>query len=404
MAGPNPRQQAPQLSAVSPQSQALTGENMDKGESVRHNTSYDSQAHIQKQQFAGRSKHRHRKPGPHPCCHHLGVLGLGGRSNVMTRDHFVSQVHLKNFYSPALGGRKMYGTKKRTLETFPCGSEDVCRVPDGNTNQYLKEQREVEEFLKQIEPSYNRAISMCRNGEIDADTVFAVAGFASYILTCTPTSMRLNSDWLAKTVESTAVLMDKMGGIPPPPEELGGESMTELFEKGVICVDIDRKYPQALGVTTILDRTILFGNANWDILINEEPDSPFFTSDFPIAIEPSEDSRILNRLMPLAPDLAVRIRPKIERPPSDEVINFPKFSFRRYRPKRSEIREINKRIIQCAEDQVYYRDAHAWVLPFIKKHADYWIEPVTDRIPTASGELIWSSLRISKRKERGEGE
>jgi hypothetical protein len=321
----------------------------------------------------------------------------------MALDHFVSQVHLKNFYSPALGGKKMYGTKKRTMDTFPCGSEDVCRIPDGNTNNYLEEQRVVEEFLKQIEPSYNRAVSILRDGEIDADAIFTVAGFASYILTSAPAAMRLNSHWLAKTVESTAVLMDKMGKVPPPPEVLGGKSITELFEKGKIRVDIDGKYPQALGVTTILDRTLLFGNANWDILINEEPDSPFFTSDFPLAIEPSEDPRILSRLLPLAPDLSVRIRPKMEHHQLDGPINFHNFRFRRYRAKRSEIREINKRIIQCAEEQVYYRDAYDWVIPFIKKHAGYWIEPVTERIPAASGELIWSSLRISKREEEGWG-
>lgn len=314
----------------------------------------------------------------------------------MALDHFVSQVHLRKFYSPALGGKKMYGTKKHTLETFPCGSADVCRIPDGSTNDYLVEPRRVEEFLKFIEPGYNRALDICREGKPDADTVFTVAGFAAYILACAPAAMRLNSHWLAKTVESTASLLEKSKKLPSPPEVLGGKTLAELIERGTIRVDVDKKYPQALGITGILDTALRFGNANWDIIINDESDSPFFTSDFPIAIEPSDDRRILNRLMPLAPDLAIRIRPKIDRPPPDEAVHFPNFRFRRDRPQRKEIREINKRIVQCAEEQVYYRDAHEWVLPFIRKYADYRMESVAEQIPVATGELIWSSLRISR--------
>ena len=137
----------------------------------------------------------------------------------MALDHYVSQVHLRKFYSPELNQKKMYCTRKTTLDTFRCGSEDVCRIQEGSTNLYLNEQRLVEQFLKQVEPSYNRAINSFREGNLDADSVFAIAGFVSYILTCSPTSMRLNSKWLEKSVESTARLLDKTG-VYDDPEEL----------------------------------------------------------------------------------------------------------------------------------------------------------------------------------------
>jgi len=316
----------------------------------------------------------------------------------MALDHFVSQVHLKNFYSPLLGGKKMYGIKKRTLECFPCGAEDVCRITDGSTNQYLEKERCVEDFLKRIEPNYNQAIGNCRSGIFDTNTIFAVAGFASYILACAPAAMRLNSDFLAKTVESTAVLMDRADDLPPPPKEFGGRSLTELIENGTVIFEIDGKYPQALGIAGLVNRVLLFGNSDWEILINEEADSPFFTSDFPIAIEQSEDPRILNRIIPLAPNLAVRIRPKIEQPIREDALKFQNFRSRSYRPSRQEVGEINRLIVRCAEEQVYYSNARTWVLPFVQKNAGYWIEPVTARIPAASGELIWSSMRIARRQ------
>src|ERR1700685_3402274 len=74
-------------------------------------------------------------------------------------DHYVSQVHLRKFYSPLLGGERMYAMRKSDLKSFQPNSKSVCRIEDGSTNAYLKEDRAVEEFLKTIEPKYNEALS-----------------------------------------------------------------------------------------------------------------------------------------------------------------------------------------------------------------------------------------------------
>ena len=55
----------------------------------------------------------------------------------MPLDHYVSQVHLKNFYSPVLDGL-MYGIRKSDLKCFRTKSQDVCRIEDGSTNAYLR--------------------------------------------------------------------------------------------------------------------------------------------------------------------------------------------------------------------------------------------------------------------------
>jgi hypothetical protein len=60
-------------------------------------------------------------------------LSISGHSNPSAAlDHYVSQVHLRNFYSPELG-RKMYALRKSDLRAFPCRSEDVCRIEAGST-------------------------------------------------------------------------------------------------------------------------------------------------------------------------------------------------------------------------------------------------------------------------------
>jgi hypothetical protein len=47
--------------------------------------------------------------------------GADDALQVMALDHYVSQVHLKNFYSPALDGL-MYAIRKSDLKRFPTKS------------------------------------------------------------------------------------------------------------------------------------------------------------------------------------------------------------------------------------------------------------------------------------------
>lgn len=148
----------------------------------------------------------------------------------MPLDHHVSQVHLRQFYSPALDGKQMYGFRKRDGHRFPCSSKDVCRVQDGSTNEYLLKDRIIEEFLKTIEPNYNAAIAELRTGRPSRDTVYAIAGFAAYVTSCSPAAMRLHAGPLRSTVEATGKILDASGEIPRAPEALGGKSYTELIE------------------------------------------------------------------------------------------------------------------------------------------------------------------------------
>jgi hypothetical protein len=80
-------------------------------------------------------------------------------------DHYVSQVHLKRFYTPALN-ELMYAVRKSDLKRFTPRSDDVCRIDEGNTNRYLTEPRAIEEFLKPVEHRYNAAIVPWRKASL----------------------------------------------------------------------------------------------------------------------------------------------------------------------------------------------------------------------------------------------
>jgi hypothetical protein len=315
----------------------------------------------------------------------------------MPLDHYVSQVHLKNFYSPALDAL-MYAIRKSDLKKFKCNSQSVCRIENNSTNTYLTKDRAIEEFLLGVEPRYNAAVAKLRNDKIDQECIQVIAGFLSYLTCCCPAAMRVHSGPMQKMVESTAAIIDAQGVLEKSPPSLGGKSLSELLKDGAVRINVDPKYPQAIGISNIIERVSIFGNAEWEILHNADPDSPFFTSDYPVAIESTSDPRVQSKLTPLTPTLALRITPKVEMSGAKLDFSFTRFSQRQLHLKRQEVLNANRLIVQCAEDIVFYRDDHAWIDKLVEKNRYHRIEAVTSRLPHGTGYMLLSTQKIVARR------
>jgi hypothetical protein len=95
-----------------------------------------------------------------------------------------------------------------------------------------------------------------------------------------------------------------------------------------------------MGISSILERTATFGNFKWGIVLNDFGHSPLFTSDFPAAIEKTDDARILKRFVPLAPNLALRIRPDLSLDRGQADFSFRNFGFRTPRVSRQEVMNL----------------------------------------------------------------
>jgi hypothetical protein len=206
--------------------------------------------------------------------------------------------------------------------------------------------------------------------------------------------MRIQSGPLKSSVETVAAMMEARGLIPPPPKELGGESLVELLGTGAVEVKVDPKYPQAVGISSIRRSLAIFGNSRWEILLNGFNHSPFFTSDFPAAIEETRDRLIINRIVPLAPNLAIRIRPDLTIDKNLADFSFANFHCHRRSISQKEVIEINRLIVRCAEDTVFYRDDSAWVQRFIAKNRHYRVESSISKQPRRNGSLLISRLKI----------
>jgi hypothetical protein len=313
----------------------------------------------------------------------------------MALDHYISQVYLKNFYSPLLRNR-LQAIRKSDLKAFSPRAKDVCRIEEGSTNAYLKEDRAIERFLREIEPRYNAALEKLRDNTIDEECIFAIAGFAAFIVGCTPTAMRLFVKPLQKIVHTRVEILERHGKLERFLPALGGKTLVELLDNKTVQINIDTKYPQAMGIDNIIRITSIIGNSRWEILINKNQDSFFFTSDFPAAIERLNANLPTNRILPLAPDLAIRIIPdrSLERAAPD--LRFSNFRYRRRTPENGETTELNRMIVRSAEDMVFFRDTFPWIPGFIAKNRAYRIETDVQRLPLERGYLHLASQNVVK--------
>jgi len=316
----------------------------------------------------------------------------------MARDHYVSQVHLKRFYASDLGGKKMHAFRKTDGRKFICGAEDVCRTEDGNTNKFLSEPRLIEEFARLFEPKYNWACEILERGEVHPDAVFVVGSFAAFVMCCSPTGMRLGSAPHEARLPIELKLLDRAGQLDPVPPQLGQKSVAELIDEGTLVFETDARYPQAIGISRVVELVKGYANFHWQILINKYIDTPFFTSDFPVAVEASRDPRVVNRIIPLTPQLAVRICPRVELSDNGIVTTFDNFTFEILAPSRQEIININRAIVRSAERDVFYSIAAPWVLGFVRKHARFRVEIESTNIPMGTGFLITSRTVVRERR------
>jgi hypothetical protein len=102
----------------------------------------------------------------------------------------------------------------------------------------------------------------------------------------------------------------------------------------------------------------------------------------------------VNRIVPLAPDLAVRILPDVTRARTKPDLTFSGFRYRRVRLARTDVSALNRLIVQCAEDMVFHRDAHAWIPRFVSTNRHYRIECVTSRVPHGTGIMNVATQRV----------
>ena len=317
----------------------------------------------------------------------------------MPLDHFVSQVHLRKFYAESLNRKKMYAWRKSKGEAFFCDARDVCRIPNGSTNNYIADPRAVEEFLRLVEPRYNQACEAVLSDKIAFEDVLSLAGFAAFVMTCSPTAIRLGRQSIAALVETQARVMDENGILPRSPKELGTQTLSDLLDAEAISINVDDKFAQSVGITQVLEFTNCFGDSKWEFVRNPFEDSPFITSDFPLAIARKPRETALRRFIPLRPDLGAHVTPS--RLASDsKPTSFANFSSLIRTGTRAEVHALNRLVAQCAEDLVFANVNADWIARLVERNARFSLRHATGRIRTPNDYYTFTSLGVHQIQRR----
>ena len=268
----------------------------------------------------------------------------------MALDHYIPQVYLKNFYSD---NHRLNCMNKQNLQLFQARTEAVCRIKKHSTNEYLIEPRLIEEFLKNIEPKINRAIKEFENGYIGNESLYVISGLISFISTCSPCAMRLAGESIKRNIEEISKNEDRFGRFKPLEYNGKKHTLTELIEEGSLKINIDEKFPQAIGIKKILETLYRIGNWSWEILMNYTDDL-LITSDYPIGIECNSLNRPIRKIFSLTPRIAIRLLPETEVASHKGRIDLNEFKYHITEIGRSDVSYINKLLIQCAEKYVFF--------------------------------------------------
>jgi len=193
----------------------------------------------------------------------------------MPNDHYVARTYLKHFGDTKLGGM-LHAYSKSDGAKFPCWPKDVCHEWDGDLNpSFLDHPELLGDFRKIFEPHWNTSIENILGGTVSDSEKFVVSAYMANLMTCTPS-------WRRVAVQ-----------------------FYNQHAQGKLKLETDPNYIKAKITKQLLANALLTYNQDW-LLISNETEQPFITSDNPVAIEYSGmPGEPVTRFLPITPHLCL---------------------------------------------------------------------------------------------------
>jgi hypothetical protein len=278
----------------------------------------------------------------------------------------------------------------------------VCYEVDGDSNKYFSDPRVLDSYLPQFENPWQQNVQALRRQSLDDIVKYQIAGYVAFSRTCTPTAKRMGKEMLEAVVQPTFdSIAERFFKEHPPESSKAMDLIGRALKQKEIRVDVDRQFPHALGISSLVQSIERYFHGNWLVMINEGS-RPFITSDNPaVAYYHTRDHSIAQIYVPLAPDIAILIAAALE----DRPIQFPirrgtLTSINRFAsPKLEYVDTFNELIIKAAELRVFSDRVGSWIEESVRKHKDWRMETVVDELPNDRGSII-VTRQLVRRRER----
>ncbi|MGC2225083.1 MAG: DUF4238 domain-containing protein [Methylocella sp.] len=288
----------------------------------------------------------------------------------MAEDHYVAQTYLRN-WCLVENKSPLQAYRKSDLKQFPCWPANVCREWDGDLNPtYFDNPAVLGDFRKIFEPKWKSTVEGVSAGNIDPEDKRVLSMAWAHFSLC-----------------------------PPAQRERAKTIYTKEARALALNIEIEREHDffKRFATMRLTEATWIFYNQEWIILLNET-ETPFLTSDNPSAIVP--ESKPQERILPISPSLCLYA--KIVKPFADtdhfDLGSPPKGStFRRI--SRPRAMEINRFTIINANDLVFSQSVDVGIAALVKKYRDVRprVEPTRAAPPADGGALIGATLTIGPR-------
>lgn len=315
----------------------------------------------------------------------------------MPRDHYVAQTYLKHFLDPNLD-KLLHAYDKKLLKHFTPTTKNICCAQDWDTNPYFEDERAVDKYLRIIEPKWNDGVENIGDLLKYEEIKYFMAGYIAVLVSCTPSSVRTSTHAIEEIIASSSnIIAQQMQNYPerfPDQKPLPPEIFEQILAAGGLKATVDPKHTHARSMQNLINLQWCFYKSPWMILDNET-DSPFLTSDFPVAYYyPKPQTRVPYRFVPISPRYAILIKTSTDRAdrkaPEEPFSEYPITEID-IRPVKSTFPKIlNKLTIQGAEQFIISAYDAPWIMKLVKKYKNWKMDSGTVRLPYENGEMIIS--------------
>jgi hypothetical protein len=314
------------------------------------------------------------------------------------KDHYVSQTYLSGFANDKGFLVPYYKTEHNVVgnQVVP---KSVCYEIDGDLNKFLDDPRVLDSYLPQFENYWVANVQTLRRHLIDDISKYQMAGYVAYLRASTPTAKRLGQANLkAVTEPEMQETAKKLFEQSPPEDDETRAIIAKLIDEKKLHVNIDRQYPHALSITSLLQSTARHFYGKWLIMINKSV-VPFITSDNPaVAYYHGGDYSRADIFVPAAPDIALLIHADTDdkpiRLPQQRGVSMGMEQFAEPKPEYVEL--FNELIIKAAEKRVFSSSREKWIEEKVRAFRNWRMETVIDRIEVPGGMTIVSRQLVQE--------
>lgn len=312
----------------------------------------------------------------------------------MAKDHYVAQTYLKHF-TDAEG--KLHAYSKKDGKYFTPGPKGVCTEWDGDSNAEIAAHPELlGEFRKIFEPHWNPTVQELQKRNAPKDVRMVVAHCYAHMMTCVPAWRRAIATTLEGLHENDLHIRHLLNEARDMKDEVLAEAVQALNNKEIKLV-AEPDVVKARVTLHLMQHVCLVYHANW-LFFENKTDTPFITSDNPVVLNVTDRiGKSLTRFMAITPSLGLlmRLDPELARKvqgKSEAITNLmqkePTGMIRGTKPSPKDVRMLNRRTVQCAEDFVFSNRKDDGIQYLVKKYANYRIEPEFQKWKEADNSYI----------------